>query len=166
VHQRRGRFPPKSRQRASPECPPPSWDQPRPQSSHPGGGQKNCSTNTNHRAPGRRENFWVATKRINLDRSQKWFARSTRCDARTIQGPLASGFPRSSGPRGKAYSAHQAVTKYLTNNSPCCSDSSNCSNLLSFGALSHAIIPVGQLAPMVSALGYVPVYPSPFQESS
>jgi hypothetical protein len=31
------RFPPKSRQKASPECPPPSWDQPRPQRS-PGGG--------------------------------------------------------------------------------------------------------------------------------
>ena len=55
---------------------------------------------------------------------------------------LASGFPRSSGSKGK-YSDHQGVTKHLTNNSPFCSDSTNGSYLLGLGVLSHAIIPVG-----------------------
>jgi hypothetical protein len=60
--------------------------------------------------------------------------------------PLPSGdwIPKISRTKGK-YSTHQvqAVTKYLTNDPLSCSDSGNASNLLSFGALSHAIIPVG-----------------------
>jgi hypothetical protein len=70
VHQRRGRFPPKSRQKASPECLPPSWYQPRPQSP-PGGAKKICSTKTNHTPPGAEQTFWVATKSKNLDRRNK-----------------------------------------------------------------------------------------------
>jgi hypothetical protein len=50
---------------------------------------------------------------------------------------------------GPGPSAHQAVTKHLTNNSPCCSDSSSGSYLLGLGARSC-----------------VPVHSSPFQDSS
>jgi hypothetical protein len=56
--------------------------------------------------------------------------------------PCAEEFPRSSGSKGKC-SDHQALTKHLTNNSPCCSDSIDGSYLLGLVALSHGIIPVG-----------------------
>jgi hypothetical protein len=82
------------------------------------------------------------SRATNLARKQYIVREQTRCRARTTQCPLATGMIRISRPRGK-YSTYQAVTKYLTNNSPSCSDSSNCSNRLNLGVLSHAIIPVG-----------------------
>jgi hypothetical protein len=74
VHQRRPPPPPtsKSRQKASPECPPPSWDHPRPQSP-PGGGYFFCSTKTQHQRPGA-EGDLVARSRALI------FASSPRAD--------------------------------------------------------------------------------------
>jgi hypothetical protein len=63
------------------------------------------------------------------------------------------------------YSDHQAVTKHLTYNSPCCSDSSNGSYLRNFGVLSHGIIPVG-LHRRQGARSCVPVLSRPVQGSS
>jgi hypothetical protein len=62
--------PPKSRQKASPECPPPSWDQPRPQSS-PRGGYLFCSTKTRNQREGAEQTFWVAMKSTILDHQPK-----------------------------------------------------------------------------------------------
>jgi hypothetical protein len=44
--------------------------------------------------------------------------------------------------KGK-HSFHQALTNYLSNDSPSYSESSSWANLLSLGVLSHRIIPVG-----------------------
>jgi hypothetical protein len=52
-----------------------------------------------------------------LARRNKSFATCTRCDDRATQCPLATGFPRSFGPKGK-HSFHHALTNYLSNDSP------------------------------------------------
>jgi hypothetical protein len=64
-------------------------------------------------------------------------SRQTTCDDRTTQcAPLATGFSRPFGPKGK-HSFHQALTNYLGNDSPSHSESSSWANLLSLGVLSH-----------------------------
>jgi hypothetical protein len=84
-------------------------------------------------------------------------ARGAMRDARTTQCPLATGFPRSFGPKGK-HSFHQAVTNYLSNDTLSCSDSGNAPNLLNVrlevGAPQWEVPRVGTPAPEVQRMGH------------
>jgi hypothetical protein len=142
--------PPQSRQTASPECPPPSWDQL--QSQSPPGARGGANFFTAPRQTTRRPG--EATNLVALARGELSIAATNglRAALRAVRGmtqcPLATGMTKISRPKGK-YSAHQAAPKHLTNNSLFCSESSN--------SRRYAVT--------VSALSYVPVLFIAVQES-
>jgi hypothetical protein len=118
-----------------------------------------CGTKTEQPGPGPSEILVARSRATGFKAISpgciKSFAHGTSRPA--VFGPTtnATGFPRPPGSKGKC-SAHQAVTKHLTNNSLCCSDSSNGSYLLGLGVLSHGIISVGL------PRSCVPVHSSPY----
>jgi hypothetical protein len=101
--QNSGPFPAKSRQKASPECPPPIWDQPRPQSC-PGGGLANSRHQDKTQRAGRR--FVCASGEIGKDHLSRGQMNGdcdgifddllqSECDGQPV---FFSGVPRSVSP--------------------------------------------------------------------
>jgi hypothetical protein len=173
VHQHqfwRGRFQPKSRQRASPESAPhPAGTSP----GRRGGAKKKMQHQDRTQTPaGPASSGWLYAE--HQFRQQPSDRPPMRVDSQQPSGrPLLMRVDSQDlSAQGVSTAAavnriHQAVAKYLTSDSPSCSDSSNGSNLLSPGWGPVSCHHPGQLAPIVSAaLSCVLVLSSAVQESS
>jgi hypothetical protein len=119
---RSGPFPPPISPEGIARVPPtPTQLGPAPAAERPRGRQF-CLQHEDTKPAARREgDLYQALGATRSASRSKWFASSTRCDDRTTQCPLATGFPTSFGPKGK-HSFHQALTNYLSNHPMFCSE--------------------------------------------
>jgi hypothetical protein len=120
-----GPFPPQISPEGIPRARPTQLG-PAPAAALPGGGlKKNAAPRQTTEGRGAGGGRVGGSQQSNTSRSFAIYrSRQTTCDDRTTQCPLATGFPRPFGPKGK-HSFHQALTSYLTNDPMFCSESTN-----------------------------------------